>query len=68
MSRELSGQEWSDLVWLIAVLDDWLLYAEPSTVRELARYLQSVGSKTPPESVLQRLGQLRRQLRRIRVQ
>lgn len=67
-ARTLSAEELRDLSWLLGVLDEWLLYAEPSTIRELGQYLQSVGSKTTPPTVQKRVGELHRRIRELRDQ
>ena len=55
----LTPTEWCDLRWVLTVLDDWLLCAEPRTVQELGRSLRSAGKHTTPEAVLGRIAQLR---------
>ncbi len=63
--EDFNTQERVDLAWLLAVLDDWLLYAEPGTVQELGRFLHSMGLETTPPAVLRRLGELRRRSREV---
>ena len=56
----LTPRELRDLAWLLRTFDEWLLYAEPATHRELARALKAVGSKSSTTQVVKRLGELRR--------
>lgn len=49
----------SDAAWLLAMLDDWLLVAEPATVRELAAFLRSIGSQASATDVIRRLHEVR---------
>ena len=55
----LTAREWQDLGWLLAVLEDWLLIAEPATVLELAAFLRSIGSAVTTGEVIVRLRELR---------
>lgn len=64
----LRPEDWRDLVWLLDVLDEWLLYAEPSTIRELDRLLRSIDATAGSPAVIARLSDLRRRLRRRRTE
>lgn len=59
---ELSSRDWRDLAWLLEVFDEWLLYAEPTTIRELDRLLQSIGASAGSAGVLTRLGEMRQRI------
>lgn len=59
ITTTLAPEDWRDLLWLMDVLDEWLLYAEPATVRELERTLESLRSTTPATVVVRRLRELR---------
>jgi hypothetical protein len=65
---DLGPEDWRDLRWLLRVLEGWLLVAEPSTIRELDRYLLSVGSDVRTPTVQRRLGEVQQRLQRLRVQ
>lgn len=55
----LSPTDLGNLIWLLDMLDDWLLVAEPATIRELSAYLRSVGSRSSATDVVRQLGRLR---------
>ena len=58
-AHTLTAREWQDLGWLVAVLEDWLLIAEPATVLELAAFLRSISSAATTGEVIVLLGELR---------
>ncbi len=66
LGDELTPRDWRDLAWLLEVLDEWLLYAEPSTIRELDRLLQSIGATAGSTGLLKRLDELRQRIGRSR--
>lgn len=50
---------WDELAWLLSVLEDWLLIAEPATVKELSAFLQSIGSNARAADVIELLARVR---------
>lgn len=62
MTAAVAHDPWEELSWLLGVLEDWLLIAEPDTVRGLGNFLRSVGSAATAGDVIALLGRLRSML------
>lgn len=60
--ESMDPQQRRDLVVLLRLLEGWLLDAEPSTIRELDRYLTSVGVQSDASVVLEGIGQVLKRL------
>jgi hypothetical protein len=54
----------TDLAWVLGVLENWLLVAEPATVHELAAYLRSIGSRASTSDVFEALARCRFKINR----